>query len=600
MGRFFIKLANWQYFGLLVLVLASFILHIAVITNPPDQPIFDEVHYLEDARRILNNEGSQRNEHPPLARLIITKSMEYVGDNPWGWRMPPIILSTLGLVLFYDICKRLSRSNRLSFLATFFLAFENLYYIHGGMAMLDIYATFFMILAFWLYLKGPSWWWAAAVSGAMATLSKFSGLFVFLTIGLHWLYTERKALISLIRPSAARLVDPQEEDVADEASKPSVLAGSYRRVVIFLFSMLLAPVAFLLLYAFCEYLIWGRWIDLSQQLSTALTGTNSIKFSYDGAYPSRPWEWLLSPINAFSIYQWIFSGGQTSVGLLGYNWPPWGPHSTGITSPSIWLPSLIALPWIIWGAMKRKLYVLLPIAWFIGVGVVPTLLVGRVSTLVAAVISYGWFALIIPLILFMRKGTPKNNTIVFALFWFVGAWAAWIPLSILTDRITYSFYYLPTVPVLCLGTGLLVNGALNFAERPRNYDFRGFVKGMIACFLFFHLVVFCLLIPNNLYISIPTAILVLAFSLDYLGYSYQTMTSAIVAVSVGILGLRFVLYSYLEKWFGTDTIVGLYPANIWFWVTGIIVTAITIALIFGILRRWVLRSTVVRPPPPAV
>ena len=588
MGRFFIKLANWQYFGLLVIVLASFILHIAVITNPSDQLIFDEVHYIEDGRRIIDGEGSQRNEHPPLARLIITKSIEYVGDNPWGWRLPPVILSTIGLVLFYNICLRLSKSHRISFIATFFLAFENLYYIHGGIAMLDIYVVFFMILAFWLYLKGPSWWWAAAISGAMATLSKFSGLFVFVTIGLHWLYTERKTLIALVRPPAAQ-PRPTEEGAVENTNGLSEVAKGYRRVLIFVASMLVAPVAFLLLYAVCEFFIWGHWIDLSQQLSTALSGTNSIKFSYDGAYPSRPWEWFLSPINAFSIYQWIFTLGEVPVKLLGYDWPPWGPHITGMTSPTIWFVGLLAVPGIIWAAMKRNLHTIMLVAWFVGLGVISTVFTAWTGGLLAAIVSYGWFALIIPLVFFMKQDTVEDNTKAFALFWLIGSWAAWIPLAILTDRITYSFYYLPTVPVLCLGAGLLVNRALNFADSDRKRNLRNLAKGAVACLLFLHLVAFCLLIPNKLTISIPTAILMLAFALDYLGYSYQTMISAIIAVTVSILGLRFILYRYLEQWFGTETIIGLYPANIWFWVVGALFTVILMSLVFWALRRWVLR-----------
>jgi len=604
MRYFFSKLANWQYFGLLVIILASFFLHIAIITNPPDKLIFDEVHYVEDGRRIISG-FSERNEHPPLARLIIAKGIEYIGDNPWGWRMPPIVLSTIGLVLFYSICTRLSKSHRIAFLATFFLAFENLYYIHSGMAMLDIYVVFFMILAFWLYLKGPSWWWAAAITGAAATLCKFSGLFVFITIGLHWLYTERKTLIALVRPSAARsdsteaALAPIEAQTSEAEDGPRFGEG-YRRVLIFILSMLFAPAAFLLLYAVCEYFIWGYWRDLTSQISTALSGTNSIKFSYDGAYPSRPWEWFLSPINASSIYKWLFSGGRESVGLLGYNWPPWGPHSTGMTSPTIWLSSLFAVPWIIWSVMKRKLHVIMPVVWFVGIGVIPTLLNGHVSNSVAAVLSYGWFALIAPIAFFMKKSAPKDNTMAFALFWFVGSWAAWIPLSILTDRITYSFYYLPTVPVLCLGTALLVNRALAYAESPRNREFRGFIKGMVAFFILLHLVAFCLLIPNNLYISIPTAVLVLAFCLDYLLYSYQTMLSVTIAVTTGILFLRFVLYRFLEMWFGTDTFIGLYPASPWFWAVGAAVTLVVMSVVFWVLRRWVFRVTNTLPPPTAV
>jgi hypothetical protein len=595
--RLFVNLANWQHFGLLVIVLASFILHLSVITNPPDQTIFDEVHYIEDGRRINTEFRSERNEHPPLARLIIAKSFLLIGDNAWGWRTVPVILSTLGLILFYGIARRLSKSNRLAFLATFLLAFENFYFIHGGMAMLDIYVLFFSILSFWLYLKGPLWWWASAIAGACAALSKFTGVLVFVTIFLHWLYAERETL----RGAAKGLFkgirqEAKVDEVATDASldKPRL---PYHRIFIFVFSMLLAPVAFLGLYALSEYFIWHKWIDLFSQLKTALTGTNSIKFSYDGAYPSRPWEWFLSPIAAFSIYQYIFTRGAVEIKLLGYDWPPYGPHITGITSLTTWAVTLFTLPWVIIRAMKRHLGTILLVVWFVGVGAVPALAMPRMELLPATVISMAWFVLIIPLVFFMKRDTLKDNTSMFILFWLVGSWAVWIPLAILTDRITYSFYYLPSVPALCLAAALLFDRLLSSAEKRHNKEFRSFIKGSIALFIFFHLAVFCLLSPVKLSISIAASILVLAFTLDYLEYSWQTTASAVIAVTFGILGLRYILYSYLEKWFGTDTIIGLYPARLEFWATGAGVTLAMIGVVFTILRKYVLRTSPEAPPP---
>ena len=257
----FAELSRWQYFGLLVVVLAHLVLHVAIVAVP-QEPIFDEAAYVKDARRINFEHRSERNEHPPLARLIVAKGTLLIGDNAWGWRTIPVILSTLGLILFYDIARRLSKSHRLAFMATFLLAFENFYFIHGGMAMLDIYVLFFSILSFWCYLKGPLWWWAAAVSGAAAALSKFTGILVFVTIGLHWLYAERETLIGAVR-AFGRLV---KKEPAQAPASPTLLEGGfalpqeasagekpvrlpYYRIPIFIFSMLLAPAAFIFMVA---------------------------------------------------------------------------------------------------------------------------------------------------------------------------------------------------------------------------------------------------------------------------------------------------------------------------------------------------------------
>ncbi len=238
MRKMALSLVRWQHFGLLLLVLTSAALHLAVIASPPEATIFDEPAYVKDARRINDEARTERPEHPPLGKLLIAKGMKLFGDNPWGWRLPAVVTSSAGLALFYGICRRLSRRGELAYLATFLLAFENFYFIHSAVAMLDVYLVFFTILAFWFYLKGPAWWWAAAVSGALAALCKFSGAFVFIAIGAHWLYTERQTVLGLFRRRSG----------AETSVSPEGAAGGRGRILVFVSSMLLAPVAFILIY----------------------------------------------------------------------------------------------------------------------------------------------------------------------------------------------------------------------------------------------------------------------------------------------------------------------------------------------------------------
>jgi hypothetical protein len=244
--------------------------------------------------------------------------------------------------------------------------------------------------------------------------------------------------------------------------------------------------------------------------------------------------------------------------------------------------------------MKKYLWSILIVVWFVGVGAVPALAAPRMELLPATVLSMAWFVLIVPLAFFMKKGTPADDVIGFTICWVVGSWATWIPLFILTNRITYSFYYLPTIPALCLGAALLLDKLLAKTEKRSNRRFRKMIKGGIAFFIFCHLAVFCLLSPVRLPISIAASILVLAFSLDYLGYSWQTTASAVIGVTAGILGLKYILYPYLERWFGTETIIGLYPARLEFWAVGGGALLVAVAVVFLVLRRLVFR-----PPPEA-
>ncbi len=589
--RLFVSLANWQHFGLLVIVLASFILHLAVITNPPDQTIFDEVHYIEDARRINNEHRSERNEHPPLARLIIAKSALLIGDNAWGWRTVPVILSTLGLILFYDIARRLSKSNRLSFIATFLLAFENFYFIHGGMAMLDIYVLFFSILSFWCYLKGPLWWWASAVSGACAALSKFTGVMVFVTIGLHWLYAERETLIALVKAPFRR------KALAERTELVSVEKVPYYRIPIFIFSMLLAPVAFILFYQVSDYFIWGRWQNVFQVLKTSLEQTNGIKFRGIEAIPpsSRPWEWLLSPTNSFTLYREVFSHVLGASRVVNYLWPPDGPHITGITSLSTFFVGLISIPFLLRQMTRKVIWMLVLTAWFLGVWLVPTLAAGRLTDTGASIISIGWFALIIPIIFVIKNRLPLNNTAAFALFWIVGAWLAWVPLSILTDRNSYSWYYLTAIPALCLGAALIIEMLVSKAANGQDKSWFNPGRKIVILFLFWHLASFAVLSPLTLRISVPLGILLLGFSLFYLRFSWQEIFRAVFSAAASALALRYVFYPQLEHWFGASTTLGNYPVNPSFWLAGSLLVSLMMVLLLFLVGFVFSRSRVALP-----
>jgi dolichyl-phosphate-mannose--protein O-mannosyl transferase len=451
------EFGRWQYFAVFMLVFASFFLHIAVITQP-GEPLFDEQHYVPDARRIVNNEGTERTEHPPVAKLFIAGGIKLFGDNPWGWRMPAVILSTIAVGLFYDICRRLGAGHKVAFMATLLLALENLTFIHGGMAMLDIYVMFFTILAFWLYLKG--WLEMAALAVALAGLSKFSGVLSIVPIGLHWLLIGFKS--SMIKP-------PPEK----ELGRLDRFIYTFGRPLRFLLAMALAPIAFLLLMPVFDYIIWGHWIDPIAQIKNMTTGMVGIKFDvyidpatglYKAPLPSRPWEWILSPSGSFYFYGWLVNPAKYTLAAIAY-W--YNPDYTGILSPTIWVAGLLVIPFSIWQSFK------------------------------------------------------KNNAAIFVVCWLIGTWLLWIPLSIATDRVSFLFYFLPSIGAICLGMGLLLDKMLGKAMSRRRGKLKRFLELLVLLFLVLHMVAFCWISPVRLWVSIPTCVLLLIFTVGYLGYSWK-------------------------------------------------------------------------------
>ena len=73
---------------------------LAVVLNrlgTPSKIVFDEVHYLPAARRLIALTSRLNPEHPLLGKEFIALGMLLFGDGPWGWRLPNALLGTLGL-----------------------------------------------------------------------------------------------------------------------------------------------------------------------------------------------------------------------------------------------------------------------------------------------------------------------------------------------------------------------------------------------------------------------------------------------------------------------------------------------------------------------
>ena len=103
------KFWKWEYFWLSLIVVATLILHFMVITQPAE-PLFDEQHYIPDARNIITLHNTARTEHPQLGKLAIVSGILTVGDNPWGWRLPSVVFGTAGIIFFYLTCRNLKMS----------------------------------------------------------------------------------------------------------------------------------------------------------------------------------------------------------------------------------------------------------------------------------------------------------------------------------------------------------------------------------------------------------------------------------------------------------------------------------------------------------
>jgi predicted membrane-bound dolichyl-phosphate-mannose-protein mannosyltransferase len=165
------------------------ILHLPLLYFP-NQLVFDENWYVTFAHGYIAGQCFLGDDfHPPLGKVIIALSILIFGDNwdiggghlyRFAWSIPSVILGMATLYLFYRVVLKLSKNSRVAFFSTCLLSFDNLFFIHSGIATLDIYFLFFTVLAVDLYLSSKLN--LSAVSSGLALASKFFSVFGVLIV----------------------------------------------------------------------------------------------------------------------------------------------------------------------------------------------------------------------------------------------------------------------------------------------------------------------------------------------------------------------------------------------------------------------------------
>ena len=176
------------------LLLLAFVLRAAWIDKPPGGLIFDEAYYVNASRVILGlpvEEGAHyagsaagldpNIEHPPLGKALIAGSMAIFGDGPLGWRLPSIIAALVAIAAVYLIVRAAGETAALALGVAGFVAFDNLTFVHGRIATLDMLVLAPILVAAWLALR-ERWLLAGALVG-LGFLMKLSALYGLLAIG---------------------------------------------------------------------------------------------------------------------------------------------------------------------------------------------------------------------------------------------------------------------------------------------------------------------------------------------------------------------------------------------------------------------------------
>jgi predicted membrane-bound dolichyl-phosphate-mannose-protein mannosyltransferase len=375
------RIYRWQYFWLSVVVIATLAAHFSTILNPNDL-VLDEQHYVKDARSIIETHVDQRPEHPALAKLFIVGGIDALGDNQWGWRVPSILMGTLGIIFLFFICRRLKMSLLAANLTTFLFGFENITFLHASVAMLDVFYVTLMLAAFLLYLCREY-----ITSGIFIGLSALAKLYAALgtpAIFFHWVFSKNK--------------------------------HSWW----FIATIVLAPLSFVLLMPLFDYALTHQFLNPISRIKEMLSLSESLTFA-NVTHPAlaRPWSWV---VNYIPMAYW------------------YSPHYTAAVSFTVW-------------------------------------------------------AAIIPIVLYLLyRAVKRNEAGLFGFAWFFGTYVVWIPISIITDRVSFVYYFYPTVGAFCLGLGAAFSEILGWAKLKTS-RVRVTVTALVIAFLVLHFVAFVILTP---------------------------------------------------------------------------------------------------------
>lgn len=212
-----------------------------------------------------------------------------------------------------------------------------------------------------------------------------------------------------------------------------------------LLSMIVTVASFLLFMIFCQYAVSGIWVNPIQRTMVILRLTASKTYSvYTAVNPDD------------YMYDAIYNVQETGNTFV----RPWG-----------WL-----LPHKIFSYSEASIQYLSFISWTIQI-------------------------FIIPAVLYMFYKTSRgNNAACFSVTWFTATYLTWIPLVLITDRITYDFYFLPTTGAVCIGIGVALSDIINKLKYRVNQQGKintkvKIVYSGIVLYLLFHLAIFVISNP---------------------------------------------------------------------------------------------------------
>ena len=193
----------WEALDVTALVLVTGLAAVLrfVRLSDPGTLIFDETYYARDgcwyayaSKALCGIDAEQTMVHPPLGKHLIALGIRAFGYDAFGWRVASAIAGTLMVAVLFLLTRRLLRSTLAATVTAGLLAVDWLGFVQSRVAMIDIFAALFGLVAILLVVVDRDtaighrgrWWrplrFAAGVAVGAALASKWSGAFAALTV----------------------------------------------------------------------------------------------------------------------------------------------------------------------------------------------------------------------------------------------------------------------------------------------------------------------------------------------------------------------------------------------------------------------------------
>ena len=303
------------------LFLAALFLRLWAVSYPPSED-FDEVYYVDAAESLLNGKGDPNWVHPPLGKLLIAGGIMIAGDNPFGWRLAPVLSGAVCVLLVYLLSLKLFNSRAAASMTSLLLMLDPLSFVQSRIAMLDIFLPLFSLAACLFLVQG-------AIDRPRSSLwFALSGLAIGAGISVKWSLVP----VLFVLSGSVFFMAKGKED--------AILIG-LRRLYLF---FLVIPIAVYLLSYFFLFTAGGTIMDWLAFQGAMLNYHFTMKDTHpDALHPLLWW-----------VGQHLYYVDYTTNAQI------WAQ-----SNPFTWLPGAAAAFYLGFeGVRQRRLYQLLPILAF--------------------------------------------------------------------------------------------------------------------------------------------------------------------------------------------------------------------------------------------